>query len=398
MGLIVKLFKERGIVTPDVPIVRNYNPGNYIRCGSADFDLPTRGPPLLTGGIKGFYKQYFWRTLEPQLGNYDGLDPVSGIVGQDLQWCQDNGVRLIVCLCDRTYSANSNPMPAYFGTPAPAANPAANPFVQAFSGIGGGNGIEAVRWNTTGGALNVRTRLKALIDAIGDQCDAHPAFEGFSMQETALGLSNTQKSVLGYTPAIYRDYYIDVLTYATTVLPHARLFFCFNSFPSAAGGHSNEYVDGVISGVEALNSVSFGGADALAENGGLNNEEFKYYGTANFTLNAVTCHGYKNRLPAHIQVSPPCYAIEWLGAGYDPANRRYWTMQELYDWMQGVSASHIGPTLSCAYVLWYPLNGNAGTADTDLGAPYPGWNAGLAPLGRTVVANDPNAFNYTGPK
>jgi hypothetical protein len=218
----------------------------------------------------------------------------------------------------------------------------------------------------------------------------------------------------GYSVDAYIDYYIDILTYAANAMPYSRIFFTFNFIPNEpglTGAHANYAIEQILAGVEGLNAVVFGGPDALAESGaaggtGLVGEAFPFYGTANFTLvdrrpdntvHNVTCHGYKNRIPAAIQVSPPCYGMQWDA---DPLPARYWTLEELYQWMKN-TASHKGNALNASYVFWYNVNGSAGTAMDNLGAPFNGYKGGagyLTPTGQDIISTHHLIHNYTGPK
>lgn len=313
-------------------------------------------------------------------------------------------MRYVLMLVDRTFTGGKkgSPLPSYFGPPAAVGSPNDNIYSQQYSSNQGAIGVMASRWNNddTGGipGITMRGRTKLLIDNIAALCDGHPSFEGLYFQETAGGLDDGQKVATGYTAHNYRDYYIDILTYAANKMPNSRIFWCLNYIPATSGGgHSNELADDVLAAVQPLNAIVFGGPDCLPESGGLRNEEYQYMGSANFTLNGQTCHGYKNKIPISIQVSPPCYAQQWKE---DPLPARYWGLDELYGFMNNTD-SFKGNALHASYVFWYAVNGSGTTAADDLGPQYNGWKGGTGyatPTGQTIASQHHQIFNYTGPR
>jgi hypothetical protein len=117
--------------------------------------------------IRGIQTRYYWNDLETSKGNYD-----FSIILNDLDYMQSKGKYLIIQLQFKSFNSNSKPFPAYLQTSEYDGG--------IFEIDKGGWGLRL--WNN-----NVMTRLKALLTALGNAIDNHPALAMVNSMETALG-------------------------------------------------------------------------------------------------------------------------------------------------------------------------------------------------------------------
>jgi hypothetical protein len=402
MSLIIKVFREKGIVasTPPPP-TRAFTDGHWISLlrGNDTISAPGNnfGANLLTPNIQGFFKRQTWRVLEPQKDNYDGLSLTSELQ-RDLDWCSSQGCKLILQWEDRTFYNSENPIPQYFGNPSPIGGPYTNPYSQLIQANTGKIGVTLVRWEP----LFVIPRMKLLIDAIAAAFGDHPAFEGLAFQETALGFDNSALDNYGYTSTRYGDFYIDILQYAATAMPKCRIFWLCNFIPQTApqttpkgafdnpsGGHDNSQIGRVGQAMlnSNLNAFAIGGPDILPEDGGLRTGLYSF-------MDIVSNGGFRDVIPFACQFSQPGYAHEWKGA--NPTPYRYWTLQEMYNFMKD-TPSHNCNALGLSYAFWMPVAGSDDPSDNVPAAVAEnGWTTGPHPQGEEIAANNPKIHIYTG--
>jgi hypothetical protein len=109
------------------------------------------------------------------------------------------------------------------------------------------------------------------MQAIGSAFDTHPGLEGVALQETAPSLSDTQYTQTGYTPELYRDSEIELLTTMKQSMPSSQVFWYMNFFPQ-----KQSYIASVASAVAPL-GVNMGGPDILPESTSLVNNVYPFY-------------------------------------------------------------------------------------------------------------------------
>lgn len=297
---------DAGMQLPSAPaattaaatIKRKYHPGHYIGLLRGSDSQGAMAASIKAGvGIKGFMKRYSWPQLEPTPGAYNFSE-----ISSDLNWAAANGMRLIIMIEDKTFKAE---------IPTP-------PYLSKYVLRNRGGGYTTIRW-----APAVTTAFKALIQALGARFDANASFEGLATQETAVGFSYTVLKNNGYTPEIYRDMYIDILTSASKSMPTSRIFWFMNFFPV-----NESYIGTVASAVAPL-GVAMGGPDIMPENPHLLRKPYPYYTQ------------FFGKMPLFGQVEGVCYDQLHMTSGYPT---KYWTMPELFNF--ALKKLHVN------YVFW----------------------------------------------
>ena len=135
------------------------HPGHYVAVGPF-FDL-SEIKHLDEIGIQGINKRYFWRTVEPNQGEYDFSS-----IEEDLDYCSKHNKQLIVFLCDRAFWIKG----------------AVPPYLREHEWKNVGGGFSPIRWNPE--FLN---RFLAVGQAISDRFDTHPNFEGYCYTRNSFG-------------------------------------------------------------------------------------------------------------------------------------------------------------------------------------------------------------------
>jgi hypothetical protein len=115
--------------------------------------------------ILGVQALYFWKSIEPQKGQYD-----FSAIQQDLELVQARGKQLWVQVMDRSFTVQNNPVPPYLHTPHYN-----NGSVAESSGCG----WVAAQWNEY-----VRERFQCLLKALSDSFDG--CIYGMNLPETSL--------------------------------------------------------------------------------------------------------------------------------------------------------------------------------------------------------------------
>ncbi|CAN5292665.1 hypothetical protein BH24PSE2_BH24PSE2_12620 [soil metagenome] len=280
---------------------RKYNAGHYISLMRGN-DGQTVMADSIQPGVMGFKKRYTWRELEPSLGQYDFSE-----IASDLAFASSQGMHLIVMIEDKTFK-NEKPTPVYLqGTEYTRANRA--------------DGYTLVRWSPY-----VVTRMKALVQAIGQRFDANAYFEGIALQESAPGFDGATLNATGYTPEKYRDALIAVLSHAATSMPKSRVFWFMNFFPG-----KQDYIGDIASAV-ASKGVIMGGPDVAPDNWALVNRTYPFY------------HEFAGKMPLFGQVEPMVYSHLHADTSYPT---KYWTMAELFKYGRD--------TLKIDYMFWVRL-------------------------------------------
>jgi hypothetical protein len=236
-------------------------------------------------GVTGLVKRYTWRSMEPSQGVYD----FSGLKS-DLAWAAANGMRLIAMIDDKTFDG-TKAGPAYLDN------------YEARNNMGG---YTMVRWSPS-----VVTRFNALVKALGAQVDSNQNFEGIATQETALSLDPSVSKAFNYSPELYRDAYINMLSAAAASLPTSRVFWFMNFL---VGGQ--DYIASIASAVAPL-GVLMGGPDVWPDNKSLTSRVYPYYAQ------------FYGKMPLFAQVENVCYSEPHMSGGF---HTKYWTMTELFDY------------------------------------------------------------------
>ncbi len=275
------------IVTPPPAVARKFHPGHYI------FMMRKLSSQKLMGesvypGVKGIVKRYTWKQLEPTEGHYD-----FSTVASDLDFVAARGKQFIVMIEDRTF-VDENPLPDYLAH-----------LARRNSSSYGLDGFTAIRWDPY-----LVSRLNALTQALGQQFDTHPAFEGLIPQEeSAPGFPSTVLDETAYTPEKYRDALISVLRSAARSMPQSRVFWMMNFIPK-----KQDYVRDVLTAVKD-EGVVLGGPDVKPDDGSLTRLVYPYY------------QEFSDQMPIFSQVEPICYHHGHLDTNYPT---KYWTMPELF--------------------------------------------------------------------
>jgi hypothetical protein len=358
-------------VVPVVPtVVRKNVPGHYLTLGTNNGRRGTyykqvnaSNPNLLTlPGIRGVQVRYPWSALESTQGTYtfgtvkQNYNDNERTIRADLWRVRQNNSFLVIMVEDRTFDG-TNPMPAYM-----ASNPQ---YVQYVTTAGGsGNGYTAVRWNSF-----VQTRFQALIQALGNAFDADPNWYAIAFQETAIGMSGTQRDDTGYTDVLYRDAIVNNLKKASDAFPTSRTFWYTNFFPTPAQDFRLEEAADTIRIYRGGNhGVIMGGPDILPDNVSLNERVYPRFGAPPV--------GSWGELPLMNSMQFDSYSHDHTTATPDPRMPgdswtlgSRWTMDQLFRWSRD--------SLHLNYVMW---ENNLGT----------GWK--FNPDARNVIAANPT-FN-----
>jgi hypothetical protein len=163
-----------------------------------------------------------------------------------------------------------------------------------------------------------------LVRALGERFDSNPRFEGIATSESAHGVEPAVLEATGYTPEIYRDTLIDVLTSATESFPTSRVFWYMNFL------YGQNYYMGEIARRVAPLGVVMGGPDVMPDEIALQLHPYPFY------------DGFAGRMPLFGQVEPSCYHHPHA----DPfAPTTYWTPAELFEYARD--------ELHVSYIFWH---------------------------------------------
>jgi hypothetical protein len=283
--LLLGLVVVTGTLAPPADAAtRKYHPGHYTiiinGVGAQKFMSSSIQP-----GMVGMVRRYSWRSVEPTKGTYD-----FSVIKSDLAWATANGMHFIVVITYKTVDGTMDG-PAYL-----------DPY-EIRNKVGG---YTLQLWSPT-----VIARYNALVKALGAQVDSIASFEGLGDQESSLSLDSATLKTWGYTPELYRDALINMLSASSASLPTSRVFWYMNFL---AGNQS--YIGDIAAAVAPL-GVVMGGPDDWPDNKSLVNKAYPYYTQ------------FAGKMPLFIQVEGANYAEPHMTSGY---STKYWTMQELYDY------------------------------------------------------------------
>jgi hypothetical protein len=294
---------------------RKYHPGHYTIVVNG-VDAQAFMASSLKPGMVGIVRRYSWSSLEPTQGVYD-----FSVIKSDLAWAAANGTQFVVVIDYDTVDGTK-------------AGPA---YLDAYEIRNTAGGYTLELWSPV-----VVTRYNALIQALGAQFDSISNFEGLANQETALNLGSATLKTLGYTPEIYRDALINILSAATVRLPTSRVFWYMNFLVG------NQSYIGTIAAAVAPLGVVMGGPDDWPDNQSLETKAYPYYTQ------------FAGKMPLFIQVEGINYAEPHMTSGYTTKD---WTMLELYEF--ALTNLHVN------YMFWMriPKPANPAAYDWDNALP-----------------------------
>lgn len=306
-------------VTSPVYQGRQRTPGHYVALLETNSSQNTMASFLPVFGNRGFLKRYLWNSLEPAQGQFD----LSALV-DDVAWCAAHGMKLIAFLVDKSFTggAAAHVLPKgmwQYELP----NHAGSGTVPGTPSYGG---VTSMRWK-----LPVQQEFNKLTAAIGKALNSQDAFEGVATVETSLSLDTALAVKNGYTPELYRDSYINILSTGAANMPQSQVFWFMNFLP---GGQ--QYIGDVATAVRDL-GVIMCGPDNLPNSPSLTANVYPFYAAQ------------AGRMTMGIQMSNPGYAVPHQ----PPANTPFWTMQEMLDYARA--------TLFSNYMFWMPIKKNAGS-------------------------------------
>lgn len=224
------------------------NPGHWAMLLTMHSDLEALPAALLASPIEGVCPRYQWREF-----SFERME-------RDLDLCADQGLRLLPMIEDKSFRADSIPVPdSLFDYCEP--NRAPN------------GGYTAIRW-----ADPVVEEYGQLLHAIYTEFGNHLAFEGVQLQESALSLGDAALDKHGYTPQRYSE---AIITHARIVADvelrkPKRLFWNQNFF---ARDHKGAEIDRVFL---ATSNLAMGGPDCWPTNPPLNERAYPRYADARF--------------------------------------------------------------------------------------------------------------------
>lgn len=197
--------------------------GNFVALLRGNSDIPTVNGVIQTEGIRGYVKRYMWSELEPEEDQYTLAQ-----LDEDVAYCTEKGLRLIVFLEDKSFNPTRIPTPLYLRDYTPDCNT-----VNAEQPTKGWVGA---RWDPY-----YSRRFMALVVKLAQTYRAEPGFHGLCLQETALGLDQERLDRTGayagapwryapYTLEAYIQSYIALFQTLHRALWNKRLYWFANFF------------------------------------------------------------------------------------------------------------------------------------------------------------------------
>ena len=231
---------------------KRFFPGHYL----TTTPLHTHGMPVLGSSDdingrqlvndkpnwRGYNNLYYWSYLEPEEGVYD----FSKIL-EDLDRTAADGKVMGISVEDRAYSTTLiDPLPAYLGV---------DPIYE-----GGwyrpGTGIFPKLWVPA-----IGDRMAALLQAMGDAVDSHPALSVVTFQETAVHDITLQQ---GYDATEYFLYLKKLNSAASAAFPRTVVAQIVNWFAGMSQAQGNELISHIVNTCHG----GFGSTDIIASNQG----------------------------------------------------------------------------------------------------------------------------------
>lgn len=284
--------------------IKQFNPGHYaLMWPRADISRQARANGLLDDGIfTGAQGRYMWRELEPSEGKYD-----FSRIERDLAYLASIGKKLVVQLEAREWGGTAFGFPNYIATPKYNGG-----FFRRKSGVA----IPKL-YNPL-----VSDRFRALIRALGQRIDKHPALEAVVTGETSLGLRDPQNpaAVKDYRAGAWRDQIKLTATASRQSFPTTNIIMYVNYLDYGAS-----LISDVVKHAVSIN-VGIGGPDLTPHHPVALRDHYKYY-------------------PQVAGKIPLGVAVQWNNYNYtNPATGRRVTIKEIVDY--GVKNLHLN------YFFW----------------------------------------------
>jgi hypothetical protein len=244
---------------------------------------------MIEPATRGFFKRYEWKQFETSLGVYNFTELLS-----DLNWAQTQGMRFVPFVEHKTFKTFASCVPAY---------------LDAYTLTATDGDVHAAIW-----APYVITRYLALMQAIATNFNSHPAFWGVSSMETAMGgFTDAEcgtdadgqvpagKLYPPYSPAAFRDAWIQILQSCATIFPSTRFWFGSNFIRD---NNSGSILAEIINATKSLNSYVMWGPDCLPNNSSLLTRFYPYFDQ------------FQNDVPLAIHAQPDSYNHTKPGGGF----------------------------------------------------------------------------------
>lgn len=245
--------------TPDRNAVK-WHPGHYVTLVEPAGEDPAYMREVLDEldrhtVLRGVQIRYTWAQLEPEAGVYrfEAID-------RDLAALAARGKRLFILLQTKSFDDRRPAAPAWlrasyydggvFRLRAPDAGPVQRP----------GENIRL--WHS-----QVKQRLTGLVQALGRRFDAHPALEGISMTETAMGRPEGGPISTAVEQRFF-EHLREVVGEMRRAFPHT-VTLQFVNYP-------RRMLPSLIGGMREL-GVGLGGPDVFLDDPGLLNGVYPYY-------------------------------------------------------------------------------------------------------------------------
>ena len=241
--------------------------------------------------------RFYWNELERGFDKYDMEE-----LRADLELAESMGKMLVAIIEDKTFNGDI-PTPSY---------------LREYTVANRNRGYTVIRWHPW-----VVERYLALLDAIGNEFDNHPALEGIAVQESSLSLEDDVLEEYGYTPEIYRDAMITTLQYAAGHFPKSQVFWFMNFLKG-----NQSYLAEVARAVAPL-GVAMGGPDVLPDSRELVENTYPLYDEFNGQMPLFNSLQYDSYFHKHVDTSYPT---------------RYWTMDEMFEFARD--------ELNVNYLFW----------------------------------------------
>ena len=282
----ITVLQKPDDIDPPPTAQRKFNPGHYISMNR--WDDQGHMIEALKPGVMGLQKRYMWKELETGFDKYD-----FSAIESDLDLLASQGSHLVVFVEDISFTEEM-PTPGYLHDQYTIRN--------------NHGGYTTMRWSPY-----VVERFSKLIAALADRFDTHAAFEGVAIQESALSLASSDLDAYGYTPELYRDALIDVITAARDACPNSQVFWYMNFLPRRQG-----YIADIANAAVAA-EVAMGGPDVKPDDYSLKTHTYPFFTDFNGKLTLFNSMQFNSYRHLHTDTSFPS---------------KYWTMDELFEFAQ----------------------------------------------------------------
>lgn len=271
--------------------MEKFHPGHYATLEN-NFTLSDLQNLLKTFGLKGVQLRYTWKSLEIAKGVYDFSK-----IEADLKSAENAKKFLIVFVEDKSFRGGVKYTPEYLweGYTLPSGRSA-----------NGERGFVSKRYDDY-----VVERFAALMNAMAKRFDDEPWFEGVSIQESAIGLSDENSLKYGYTPEKYRDALIKILTNTKKSFQSSQVFWYMN-FLAGNQTYLSEVGKAIIP-----HKIVMGGPDILPDSKVLTGRVYPLY------------EEFKDELTLFSSVQYDSYQHLHAGEGFET---EFWTPEEVFLW------------------------------------------------------------------